>query len=617
MIPIALRITNFRSFKKQQEFRFPQEPGLFFMQGLNEEEPRLGANGAGKSTVWEALCWCIYGKTSRGLKAGDVNNWEAGKGTRVEFDFIAPSGEECRLIRAWGPNSWTLASWDLTDEEDLTKSADNTFLAWLGLGFQSFLNSVMMSQSQPMFLDQDRNVQAAIFSDVMGLDQWLEFSANASKKASLQDATSRGLERKLANLEGELKALGKTDLRKSLEEWEVSRQQRLQAIAFDMEMTIENSYGKEELAKAIDDEQNARANYHQKRADPELIRRLNQAQADLQDNQRFQAAERRSYEEAVKRLQIAEQDEACSACGLRMGKKDHQNHLLALSRDVAKKERSLIQDKDVRTLQFLVTNAQEALEEAQDQELQARTELDVAVQATDKAKRDLKAENELLDSLEEKAECIEKEVNPFAAMEERGRKEVQRLQDEIEGLTNSLEESQRKYSICSYWVRGFKELRLKLISEALTELEIEVNSCVAALGLVGWELNFQVDRETKSGSLQRGFSVLVRSPHNQLAVPWEAWSGGEAQRLRLAANMGLADLIRSRTGTSFNLELWDEPTQGLSPQGQQDLLESLAQRAINEQRCIWIVDHHSHAFGNFAGGATIIKTPSGSRIRQS
>jgi DNA repair exonuclease SbcCD ATPase subunit len=137
------------------------------------------------------------------------------------------------------------------------------------------------------------------------------------------------------------------------------------------------------------------------------------------------------------------------------------------------------------------------------------------------------------------------------------------------------------------------------------------------LGLIEWELGFQVDRETAKGTLQRGFNVAVLSPHNTKAVPWEAWSGGEGQRLRLAANMGLADLIRSRTGTTLNLEVWDEPTQGLSPRGVADLLESLAQRARNEGRQIWIVDHRSYDFGGFAGTATIVKSQSGSRIRQS
>jgi len=84
--------------------------------------------------------------------------------------------------------------------------------------------------------------------------------------------------------------------------------------------------------------------------------------------------------------------------------------------------------------------------------------------------------------------------------------------------------------------------------------------------------------------------------------------------LRLAATMGLADLSRSRTGTPLGLEVWDEPTNGLSPQGIRDLLECLQERAQREQRQIWIVDHRSHEFGGFAGGVVVTKTAAGSRI---
>ena len=82
MTPVSLTITNFGPFRETQKFEFPREPGLYFMWGENQHEPRLEANGAGKSKLWEALVWVIFGKTSRGLKAGDAANWEAGKGAR-------------------------------------------------------------------------------------------------------------------------------------------------------------------------------------------------------------------------------------------------------------------------------------------------------------------------------------------------------------------------------------------------------------------------------------------------------------------------------------------------------------------------------------------------------
>jgi len=222
---LAIRITNFGPFIEEQVFTFPEEPGLYFMQGINEVEPRLGSNGAGKSSIWKALCWCIYGKVPSGLKAGDISNWDTGKGTRVELDYCHEGVPVVWTVtRTWGPNSWTLShvAEMVTDEEviDLTKDAANPLLADLGLTFAPFLNSVLTAQDQRMFLDEKHDVQAALFSEVMGLDRWLDYSSKASAKASAQDSITRVLERKESELVGQLATLHSRDLTQSLKDWE-------------------------------------------------------------------------------------------------------------------------------------------------------------------------------------------------------------------------------------------------------------------------------------------------------------------------------------------------------------------------------------------------------------
>ena len=54
MIPIALRLKNFRSFKQTQEFLFPRGPGLYFLKGDNQVEPELEAS-VGRGAAARAL----------------------------------------------------------------------------------------------------------------------------------------------------------------------------------------------------------------------------------------------------------------------------------------------------------------------------------------------------------------------------------------------------------------------------------------------------------------------------------------------------------------------------------------------------------------------------------
>lgn len=72
--------------------------GLLLIQGINEDDPSTDSNGAGKSSVADALCWCLFGTTARGVTGDAVVNRTAGKGTRVALD--AADGEDVyRIVR--------------------------------------------------------------------------------------------------------------------------------------------------------------------------------------------------------------------------------------------------------------------------------------------------------------------------------------------------------------------------------------------------------------------------------------------------------------------------------------------------------------------------------------
>ncbi|MEE8574645.1 MAG: hypothetical protein V3T30_04455, partial [Thermodesulfobacteriota bacterium] len=171
-----------------------------------------------------------------------------------------------------------------------------------------------------------------------------------------------------------------------------------------------------------------------------------------------------------------------------------------------------------------------------------------------------------------------------------------------------------EFEAVSFWVGGFRDLRLWLVDRSLSELEIAVNNSLYQLGLVGWGIDFAVEREIKGGGLSRGFEVLVSSPLSQAPVPWNSWSGGELQRLRIAGAIGFGDLILSRRGVvGSNVEVWDEPTAHLSEAGIRDLLGLLEARALSERKTIFVIDHHSLEYP-FAGTLQVIKRDGHSRL---
>jgi len=68
MIITDVMIKDFLSFK-EAHFQFPRS-GLVLLSGWNEDQQR--SNGAGKSSLFNALCWCIYGELPKEIKVEEL-----------------------------------------------------------------------------------------------------------------------------------------------------------------------------------------------------------------------------------------------------------------------------------------------------------------------------------------------------------------------------------------------------------------------------------------------------------------------------------------------------------------------------------------------------------------
>jgi len=63
------------------------DTGLVVIQGKNEDEPSALSNGAGKSSIPDALMWALFGETARGVTGEQVVNEKAKKNCGVRVDI--------------------------------------------------------------------------------------------------------------------------------------------------------------------------------------------------------------------------------------------------------------------------------------------------------------------------------------------------------------------------------------------------------------------------------------------------------------------------------------------------------------------------------------------------
>jgi len=219
------------------------------------------------------------------------------------------------------------------------------------------------------------------------------------------------------------------------------------------------------------------------------------------------------------------------------------------------------------------------------------------------------------DKEKELATLVGKE-NPYTSMLKEKEEELKNLNIKLTKLEEEISEKKRRFEAFKYLTKGFKDIRLMITSEALTEFEININNNIQKLGLSDeWKIKLNVMEETKSGTIKKGFVVMVESPFNKTSVPFECWSGGEGQRLRLAVSLGLSDFIKSRRGINWNWIILDEPSQFLSQAGIVQMISTLKEKASNDSMKIFLIDHRKlPTLGEFDSTIEVIKTKEGSII---
>lgn len=613
-----IELKDFRSFVGRHEFLLPSSGGLYYLTGDNLIEPDLGANGCGKSTLWDALFWCLYGVTSRGLKASALLPWAGdGKGpvdVRVHLRMV--DGRRFALRRTWKPNALNVSR-DGGPEEPLEQHHVDSLI---GLDADTFQHTVLLSQFGRTFFDLSATEKLTLFTRLLGLDGWLSRAERAQQQYRVLSDAHAELQRSLSRLEGELAADERTEQTIQAQHQDFATRQRelVASLKRDRKAALNEKRSAEaELVKVAPNRSEVSGAQKAKEDLEALLNRSNtlrEQAATLRGKRDGIKAQQERIAADVKRLGSVKGK--CPVCLQNVSPAHLETERKRLLKDGGgldaedarlRVELQAIAD-DLQTIAVRRGDAERVCADFADRlrdldELKDR--LTEIVRETTAGVRDLDA----------RIAVEERRGNPHAHHLRETRARMVETRTALNRKKGTLVDIEQRREATRYWVNGFKAIRLFLVEEALTELAISVNNNLLRLGLRGWTVRFDVERETKSGTISRGFQTFVKSPRSPDEVPWESWSGGELQRLRLAGAMGVADLILSRKGVAPSLELWDEPSDGLSPEGVDSVVLALADRADETGRQVWLTEHQAIDFGGFAQTFVVEMTEDGSQVR--
>jgi exonuclease SbcC len=217
---LAIRIKNLASLEGNTEIDFTAEPlcsaGIFAI---------TGATGAGKSTILDALCLALYGKTPRylqakeaGIEIKDVQGSTLSQGDVrsilrdgtaegfAEVDFVGIDGHHYRanwnVRRARNKADGSMQS-DSVTLKNITSNIEipgrkqetlNEIARLVGLNFEQFTRSVLLAQGDfTAFMKANRDEKSSLLEKLTGTHIYSEISKKIYEKYKFEEVQLRDL----------------------------------------------------------------------------------------------------------------------------------------------------------------------------------------------------------------------------------------------------------------------------------------------------------------------------------------------------------------------------------------------------------------------------------------
>ncbi|MBN1315491.1 MAG: SMC family ATPase [Anaerolineales bacterium] len=228
MIPLQLELENFLSYRRQVKLD---------LSGMHLA-CIAGENGAGKSSLLDAMTWVLFGKC-RAPGRDDVVNRQAvpsGDSARVQMDFML-EGETYRVVRIQPPGKTGILEFQMQLDGGAWRSLTETSIrntqeqleALLRMNYETFTNASFLLQGRAdEFTIKRPGERKRILGDLLGVSHWELYKEEAASRRRETENTLSALQSRLEEIESELQQEPERKKRLSLAriEHEAARKER-------------------------------------------------------------------------------------------------------------------------------------------------------------------------------------------------------------------------------------------------------------------------------------------------------------------------------------------------------------------------------------------------------
>lgn len=510
-----------------------------------------GANGFGKSTIFSALVWVLYGKNPKGNS--NVNTWEkvrpkSYRGTKVEIYFIRDTKIH-RIIRCLNykgevegakGNSRVIYEIDANPVEDKRKKGIQDLITRdLGMSYNLFINSVMFGQGLTRLIESSGSDQKKLFEEIfeteyltrardIAKNQYDRYNQEYSKLIYKRDV----LEKQISNLKHSMEYAEKYN------ESEIRRRKERES-----SLRKEKNTQKKDLARLVESMDRDR-----QQAIPALIE---------------------EHKEMIQRNQ-EKLDKAKSEVGIPL-------------EELINKTIELLEKKDYDSSLRYLRNLKSAFSKIDSCQSKIYSLYNSLTR--------LKEEKSKLQIIEEKIKRLKSSIqnirtsirdlkdSPLPNKTNNFQEQIEEYQKELDSLQIDLVESNRDLYKWAYTdPLGNNGIKAFLFESSLDSLN---KSLETYSNILGFNILFGVDLESN----RKDFTVYINMDGQE--VPFEDLSGGQKQLVNLAIAFAMNDIMSQ--SKNINIAFLDEVFESLS-QNNIEIVSELI-RKIYKNKTLFLITH--------------------------
>jgi DNA repair exonuclease SbcCD ATPase subunit len=615
-----LSITNFLTIG-QAELQLDGR-GLLLIQGENGDDTSAASNGAGKSSIVDALCWCLYGTTARDVEGDAVVNATAKKDCKVEV-LLDDDGAEYRITRyrkdkvhknqLYVHKQNATGGWD-----DLSKGTDKetqeVVRKVMGCSLDVFKGAIYAGQEAMPDLPgmTDKHLKLLI-EEAAGVEELSEAFTEASKRAlaAKKDFDAAGMHVK--SLEQRLEALNEsvTNAEAQHKLFEDGRRDRAKAELVKVKPIsdgIAEANGKlaaYDVPKLVDRRRDLNAQLAGRKAEE---KRLDELQAALTATTRAAAGARAAAEHQQATVKRQEQELAdveslvgkpCGECGKTYCEHDLDEAREARKRTIAaSKEELLLLLKTLKT----VNGERDKASAAVDTFRAGMTDVSAAAAELTKINDDLAQAQRYTNAIATLERDMKQvnvdarakltEPNPWDKVVAGKREDRQQCENDLGAAQDHAKKLEAVADLFADAAKVFGPagVRAHILDTVTPFLNAQTTEYLGALADGNIHATWSTLAKTAKGDLKEKFNIEVENDKG--GKTFKALSGGEKRKVRLAAAMALQDMVASRAEKPINLWIGDEIDHALDEPGQERLIGVLEKKA-KERGTVLVISHNA------------------------